>query len=30
MREVHIREDADKIDNTDIPTDEKGNYIIFK
>ena len=30
VREVHIREDADKIDNTDIPTDEKGNYIIFK
>ena len=29
VREVHIREDADKIDNIDISTDEKGNYVIF-
>ena len=30
VREVHFREDADKIDNTEISRDEKGDYRIFE
>ena len=29
VREVHIREDADKINDTDIDVDEQGHYKIF-
>ena len=29
VREVHIREDADKINDTDIDVDERGHYKIF-
>lgn len=29
VKEVHIREDADKIDDTDITMDENGHYRIF-
>ena len=30
VREVPIREDPDKIDNTDVSIDEKGHYRIFE
>ena len=30
VREVPVREDPDKIDNTDIEIDEKGHYKIFE
>lgn len=29
VREVHIKEDSEKIDDTDISTDENGRYRIF-
>ena len=29
VREVHVAEDPDKLNDTDIPTDEKGHYKIF-
>lgn len=29
MREVHHKEDSDKIDDTDISTDDNGRYRIF-
>ena len=30
VREVHIKEDSEKIDDTDISTDETGRYRIFE
>jgi len=29
LKEVYIREDSDKLNDTNIPTDERGHYKIF-
>ena len=30
VREVHVKEEADKLDDTEITVDEKGHYRIFE